>query len=210
MIRQRIRIRFRKQEDLRWISHRDLLRTWERLFRRAGLPLSMTEGFHPKPRMNFPSALAVGIAGLEEIVEIELCEERTAEDLAALLPRFCPPGLAIGGVEVLAANSRKPQVRSVTFALPVPPARQGDLVARMGVLLSESAHWITRELRAAPLDLRPLVEDLQLRDGVLEMRLRVQQEGSARPREVLQALAIADLEMEEGGQLTRTRVEIET
>ena len=63
MVRQRMRIRFTKQGDLRWLSHRDLMRTWERLFRRAGVPLGMTEGFHPKPRMNFPSALAVGIAG---------------------------------------------------------------------------------------------------------------------------------------------------
>jgi radical SAM-linked protein len=86
MIRQRIRIRFAKQDDLRWLSHRDLLRTWERLIRRAGLPLSMTEGFHPKPRMNFPSALAVGITGLDEVVELELCEERTAEELLEHLP----------------------------------------------------------------------------------------------------------------------------
>ena len=60
MIRQRVRIRFPKQDDLRLISHRDLMRAWERLFRRAGVALSMSEGFHPKPRMSFPSALAVG------------------------------------------------------------------------------------------------------------------------------------------------------
>ena len=209
MIRQRIRIRFSKQDDLRWISHRDLLRTWERVFRRAALPLSMTEGFHPKPRMNFPSALAVGIAGLEEIVEIELCEERTAEELAVLLPTVCPPGLVIRGVELIPPGSRKPQVRSVTFELPVPEVRRPDLNERIVALLSETAHVIHREQRDAPLDIRPLVEDLQLADGVLRMRLRVQQEGSARPREVLEALAVADLETQEGGLLTRTRVEID-
>ena len=54
MVRQRVRIRFRKQGDLRLIGHRDLVRCLERLFRRAGLPLGMSEGFHPKPRMSFP------------------------------------------------------------------------------------------------------------------------------------------------------------
>ncbi len=79
MIRQRVRIRFRKEDDLRLISHRDLVRTLERLFRRAELPLGMSEGFHPKPRMSFPSALAVGIAGTDEVMELELSQQRTAD-----------------------------------------------------------------------------------------------------------------------------------
>ncbi|HEX3724775.1 MAG TPA: TIGR03936 family radical SAM-associated protein, partial [Pirellulales bacterium] len=63
MVRQRVRIRFRKQGDLRLLGHRDLLRAWERLLRRTGLELRMSAGFHPRPKINFPSALAVGIAG---------------------------------------------------------------------------------------------------------------------------------------------------
>src|SRR5687768_9350816 len=101
-IRQRIRIRFRKEGDLRLISHRDLLRTLERLFRRAELPLGMSEGFHPKPRMSFPSALAVGIAGADEVMELELSQERTAEELLAVLTPHLPPGLAINSLEVMA------------------------------------------------------------------------------------------------------------
>ena len=63
-IRQRVRIRFRKSGDLRLIGHRDLVRAWERAFRRAALPLGMSEGFHPKPRMSIPAALGLGIEGL--------------------------------------------------------------------------------------------------------------------------------------------------
>ncbi|HBO42708.1 MAG TPA: hypothetical protein DD670_01970 [Planctomycetaceae bacterium] len=63
-VRQRVRIRFSKQGDLRLIGHRDLVRVMERLFRRAELPLGMSQGFHPKPRMSFPTALALGIGGL--------------------------------------------------------------------------------------------------------------------------------------------------
>src|SRR5262245_60785641 len=100
-IRQRVRVRFTKQDDLRWISHRDLMRVWERLFRRAGVALSMTEGFHPKPRINFPSALAVGIAGLDELVEIDLAEEMTAEALRAAIEPELAPGMFLGGIEIL-------------------------------------------------------------------------------------------------------------
>ena len=86
MVRQRVRIRFRKQGDLRFVGHRDLVRSLERLFRRAGLALGMSQGFHPKPKMSFPSALAVGIEGLDEVMELELAEPQSAEEL---LSRLC-------------------------------------------------------------------------------------------------------------------------
>ena len=95
MERHRIRIRFRKEDDLRLISHRDLVRTWERLLRRAGLRLSMTEGFHPKPRMNFPSALALGIAGHDELLELELAEPLSADELRGRLVGQLPPGMGL-------------------------------------------------------------------------------------------------------------------
>jgi hypothetical protein len=53
----------------------------ERLFRRAGLRLGMSEGFHPKPRLSFPSALAVGIEGLDEVMELELAQTYSADEL---------------------------------------------------------------------------------------------------------------------------------
>src|SRR5687768_4212376 len=95
MIRQRVRIRFRKEGDLRWISHRDLARAFERLFRRMGLRLSMSEGFHPKARMTFPSALALGIAAHDEVMELELAEPADAADLAARFTALAPPGLVV-------------------------------------------------------------------------------------------------------------------
>ena len=95
MIRQRIRIRFSKTGDLRLISHRDLVRVWERLFRRAALRLSMSEGFHPKAKLNFPSALGLGIAGLDEVMEVEIEEPADVEQLRRRLEPLCPPGLEI-------------------------------------------------------------------------------------------------------------------
>ena len=95
VVRIRYRIRFGKTDLLRWISHRDLARLWERLLRRAQLVLSMTEGFHPKPRVGFPSALALGVESLDEVVEIDLAEEISAKALLVRLEADRQPGLHI-------------------------------------------------------------------------------------------------------------------
>jgi len=62
------RIRFAKTGLLRWIGHRDLLRLWERILRRRELQPRMTTGFHRKGRISFPSALALGVEGLDKVV----------------------------------------------------------------------------------------------------------------------------------------------
>ena len=206
--RQRVRIRFTKEDDLRWLGHRDLMRLWERLFRRAAVPLSMTEGFHPKPRINFPSALAVGIAGLDELLEVDLAEPLSADSLRSTVVPQTPPGMNIKAIEVLPAPDHKAQVKFVTFEVQVPADRQPALAQRMAWLLAQSTFPIQREGRKTALELRPLIAELELDHDILRMRLRVESEGSARPREVLQALNIENLEYE-GFFLTRTRVEIE-
>jgi radical SAM-linked protein len=207
MSRQRVRIRFAKQGDLRLISHRDLMRVWERLFRRAGLVLAMTEGFHPKPKMMFPSALAVGIEGLDETLEIELAESHETQRLAELMQAHAPGGLVIHSVEPL-EGGRKTKLTGMTFTVEVPAERRAALAVRAVWLLSQTEYPILREGRSAPLDLRRLIDELALDDdGTLRFRLRVDSDGSARPRDVLAALELGDLEAE-GTVLRRSAVEL--
>ncbi len=104
VICDRYRIRFAKTGLLRWIGHRDLLRLWERMLRRTGLQVTMTTGFHPRARIAFPSALPLGVEGLEEVVEIELAESISAEALRQRLIDDDQPGLAIGQVVQTATN----------------------------------------------------------------------------------------------------------
>jgi radical SAM-linked protein len=209
MARQRVRIRFAKQGDLRLISHRDLMRAWERLFRRAGIALAMTEGFHPKPKMMFPSALAVGIEGLDEILEIELAEPHPLAELAETMRGCAPEGLAIHGVEPLEAG-RKSRLLGMTFAVEVPAERRSDVAGKIEWLLAQESFRVTREGRSAAIELRPLVEGLELDcDGTLTLRLRMGEDGGVRPREVLAALGLADVEAL-GNLVRRTAVEVGT
>jgi radical SAM-linked protein len=209
MTRQRVRIRFCKYDDLRLIGHRDLMRCMERLFRRAGLKLGMSQGFHPKPRMTFPLALAVGIEGDDEVMELELAEPYTAEELLCRITRQTVPGLAFTSVEVLPAGSKKARVGSVSYSVPIPGAHSQGLAERIDSLTAGPSCLIQRTRGRAPIDLRRCLKKLTFSEGALTMRLKTGNSGSASPREVLAVLGIDEVERH-GVHLTRTAVEIQT
>jgi len=209
MVRPRVRIRFSKQSALRLIGHRDLMRSLERLFRRAGLALGMSEGYRPKPRVNFPLALAVGIEGRREVMELELNEAPTADELLARLQTQAPPGLRIESLEVLPPGSRKARAVSASYQIATAVSRLPELEARIQRLLSASTSLIRRPNRSVPIDLRASLLALALRQDILEMRLKTDPGGSAGPRDVLAALGLEDLE-HAGVVLTRTDVEIDS
>ncbi len=83
----KVRIRFRKSGTLRLLSHHDLMRTFERMLRRASLPFHRSQGFHPKPRLIFALSLPLGVVGREEVVELELDAAVAPEEVHARLAR---------------------------------------------------------------------------------------------------------------------------
>ena len=205
MIRCRVQLRFRKYGDLRYLSHRDLVRTLERLLRRAGLKLGMSEGYHPKPRMSFPSALAVGVVGTNEIVELEFAEFMDADEVLARLHPHCPEGIAFVAAYNLADGTRKANVDRVEYAIDIPPDRRPALEQQINWFFAQKSYFVRREKRNHPVDIRPRVESLRLDHGTLRMILDVQPAGSVRPRELLEALGVADVEGE-GSVIARTDV----
>ena len=208
MVRQRVRIRFSKQGDLRFIGHRDLVRLMERLFRRAGVRLGMSQGFHPKPRMSFPSALALGIRGLDEVMELELAQPCEAEPLREQLAEHAVAGLEFRSVEILDPHAAKAQLESAAYQVPIPTGLRAQTADRVARLWAATSCPVERPRKGRSIDIRPFVEDLTLREGVLWMRLTVGRQASASARDVLTALGLADLE-QAGVCLERTEVRLE-
>ncbi len=207
MIRNRVRVRFRKEGDLRLISHRDLVRAFERLFRRAGLRLRMSEGFHPHPRMTFPSALSLGIAGRDEVMEVELAEEATAEELLERIAPHLPAGLAIERVECLAPSTPKAKIARVQYEVALPEHLRGPTQRRIERLLAAETCRVERREGRPPIDVRADIERLEIVDGVLHMRLRASPQGGAQCRDVLKALELDDVQLQ-GALVCRSRVEL--
>ena len=207
-VREKVRVRFRKGGDLRLLSHHDLMRTFERLLRRASLPFRSSEGFHPKPRFVFALSLPLGIVGCEEVVELELDQPVLPEEVHARLAAWTVPGLEI--LSVRRVESRKAaQVRRVTYRVPLPPGREAGLPARIAEVLAATACPVERTRpETKHIDLRPYIDQIRLVPGALEMDMWVKPSGMARPDEVLGLLGLQDV-TEAGVVTERTRLELE-
>jgi radical SAM-linked protein len=220
----KVRIRFRKDGVLRLLSHHDLLRTFERMLRRADLPFRRSQGFHPKPRLVFALSLPLGVVGSDEVVELELDQVLPAEEVHERLARQAPPGLTIHSVRRIGPRCTA-RVRGLTYALPIPvagaaglcPERLPALHARIREVLAAPECWIDRNRPPRRrLDLRPFLRDLRLEEPQgadlpvcrLFMDLRLTDSGTARPEEVVRLLGLEDL-LESGAVFERTRLELE-
>jgi radical SAM-linked protein len=207
MSRAKVRIRFIKGGDLRFVSHHDLMRCFERMLRRAQLPFLSSEGFHPKPRLVFALSLGLGIVGNAEVVELLLAEPVAEAEVLRRLREQAPPGLDI--LEVRAIDPRaSAQVKRVVYRLPLagPPA---DLADRARVLLQAETIPIERvKPQRKPIDLRPYLNDLRLHDDSLDIDIRVTPTGTARPDEIVRQLGLGD-RLDAGAVLERIVLEID-
>jgi radical SAM-linked protein len=133
----RVRLRFAKVGKVRFTSHRDVARMWERALRRARLPVAVTEGFRPRPKLSFGLALSTGHESLAEYLDVELADPIGAAEVAALAARLSPE-LPVG-IDVLAAALVEPGGASLQEAV-------------------RSCRWRIEALGGEPVDARHLVE----------------------------------------------------
>lgn len=205
--RTRLRLYFGKQGALRYTSHLDLARVWERLLRRAGLDVIYSQGFNPRPKIQLAAALPLGYTSTSEILDVWLAGE-PPPDLSTIidsLQAVAPAGLDIQQAEVvdLRGPALQTATREAVYHITLPQDVDGQTVQRATeeVLAAES---IMRERRGKPYDLRPLIYTLDVKDRgqagspVLVARLSLGEAATGRPDELLAALGL---------EPTRARVE---
>ena len=194
----RLRVRFVKLGKVRWTSHRDVARMWERAFRRVRLPVAYTGGFSPRPKVSFGLALPTGCESLAEYLDVELASDLDGP-VEALVPRLSaalPTGVdatAVGALEA-GAGSLQELVTSCTWTVELPGAGSDDAGRLVREVLDAGALVVTRERKGRPVtdDLRPAVVSLTVAGtrpagAVLEAELETQPRG-VRPGELLAAL----------------------
>jgi radical SAM-linked protein len=206
----KVRLRFAKRGDLRLVSHHDLLRCLERMLRRAQIPIALTQGYNPRPKITFALALGLGIESLCEVVDLELAEALEPTELLERLKAVSPPGFDWTDARSLPTDARPPRPRAVEYSFPVHEGRRAAVVGTLQSLLESQSWPLTRKRpqRESLFDLRPHLIGADLTaDGLLRFRLKVAPDGSARPEELLEALSLRDL-LDRGDFLTRTALEL--
>lgn len=163
----RLRIRFSKLGKVRFTSHRDVARIWERALRRAQFPLSYTEGFSPRPKLSFGLALSTGYESLGEYLDVALRQDDVElEQLPTLLDPVLPVGVEVQAAVRLPAGAESLQsaVTSCTWRVELRGVAAADAHRAVAQALDATELVVSRERKG-----REVSEDI--RPGILALRV---------------------------------------
>jgi radical SAM-linked protein len=198
---QRLRLKFSRGEELKFLSHLDLMRLWERALRRAGLPLAYSEGFTPHPQIALAAPLSVGVTSQAELMDVFLSRWVPPQSFIAQVSKQLPCGIDL--LEAWPVGPKVPslqsQVRFIEYKVEVEVEQGCEEVelALQSFLSAKELPWHHfRDTGARYYDLRALVDGLWLIDChdslcVLGMRLRCDERGAGRPEQVTKALGFS-------------------
>ena len=212
MAYDKVRIRFCKSGDLRLVSHLDLVRAFDRMLRRASLPIRMTEGFHPAPRLIFAQSLSLGIIGREEVVELEFTEPVEPEDALGRFRLQAPPGLIFLSAKRIPLKSAARPRRAV-YRWPLAEHFQDAgfktlVEGRLAELMAQEQVWSSREKpRPRQVNIRNYLRAAWTDADSLWFDIWLTQEGTARVDELARLLGLGDLCLT-GPAIERVRLEI--
>jgi radical SAM-linked protein len=211
---ERWRLRYAKTGPAALLGHLDLIRELPRVIRRAGVRTAYTDGFHPKPDMSFGPALSLGVASLDEYLDIKLIDAPEPPVLIRRLNAFAAGGLRFLGAQRLAPGAAS-LGSTITGACYVVALAEDALVSlggqpvlaeRIASFLARSEARVMRKIDGIGkiVDVRRLVSDLRIggasaratlaEAGVvgralpLEVTIRISQAGSAKISELVEAL----------------------
>ena len=200
---QRLRIRFCRGEEVKFISHLDIMRLWQRVLNRTGIALAYSEGFNPHPRMSLAAPLALGVTSEAELMDIVLDKWSSPHSFTAAISPQLPHGIEVLQVYPINLNmpSLQSQVRFAEYAVELETGKRREEIASAiaSVLSQEHLPWVhQRDTGPRHYDLRALIDDIWLvrfqdHRCTIGMRLRCDGGGSGRPEQVAAALGFAEM-----------------
>ena len=199
---QRIRVRFSRGEEVKYITHLDLMRFWERALRRAEAPLAYSEGHTPRARLSLAAPLAVGVTSSAELMEVFLTRRVALGDFTRSVSAQVTAGIEVLEVEEIGLGlpSLQSEVRWARYRVEGPfdgaPEDVRSAVSRF--LTADSIPWEhMREREVRRYDIRALVRDLLVGEApagsyALAMTLRCDNAAAGRPEQVVSALGLPE------------------
>ena len=194
--RLRIRIRFTETGKVRFVSHRDVARLFERAMRKLRLPVAYSEGFSPRPKLSFGLALSVAHESDAEYLDVELTEPIDVDDLPRALSAALPDGIDVVGAAELAPGSESLQqaITSCNWRIEVLGASPVEVTAAVAEALTATELPLerVRKGKTAITDVRPAILELEVTgptgDGVELNAHLATSPVSLRPAELVEVL----------------------
>jgi radical SAM-linked protein len=191
-----VRVRFTKHGKVRFTSHRDVARLFERALRRAAVDVVYSEGFSPRPRLAFGLALPTGDESDGEYVDIRLVDEPASLPLlCARLTDVLPDGIAVPAAEVIPPGTPSLQeaVGACTWTAEIDGPSLTQAEAAIVATLDRTELPIERERKGKPqvVDLRPALRELaveEVGDTLTLTMVLATRPASFRPEEVIDTL----------------------
>ena len=195
---QRLRVTFARGDEMKYITHLDVMRFWERALRRAEIPVAYSEGFSPHPQIALAAPLPVGVTSDAELMDVFLETVMTPAAFAERLAPQLPPGVSVIHVEEagLTLPSLQAEVRAAAYDVDIGTVAAPEAADAVDSLLAAASFpWEhRREDETKNYDLRALIHDIAVEprdEGVrLKMLLRADNSGSGRPEQVAAALKL--------------------
>jgi len=198
---QRLRLKFGRGEELKFLSHLDLMRLWERALRRAGLPLAYSEGFTPHPRISMAAPLSVGVTSEAELMDVFLFRWMSPDSFTIQVRKQLPYSLDLLEAQSvgLDISSLQSQLCFAEYMVEIEVEKSSREVesALQSLLSARELPWHhARDKEVRYYNLRALVDDLWLIECcdslcVLGMRLRCDASGTGRAEQVTKALGFS-------------------
>lgn len=212
---QKLRLRYAKRGRLRFTSHRDIARTFERALRRAGVPMAYSQGFSPHPKVSWVGAAPTGVASEAEYVEVSVVDRVDPDALRTALDAVLPPGLDVLEVVQSAGGTLPERIEASAWRVELPGVSPEELTEAVTALMAAGSVQVERLTKDGKkiVDVRPAIvsaevgaptgvhssdaghdgRDLSQPCGILMTVVR-QTTPTVRPDDVLSALrVVADL-----------------
>jgi radical SAM-linked protein len=195
---QRLRVTFSRGEELKYLSHLDMMRLWERALRRAGISIAYSQGFSPHPKISMAAPLPLGVTSEGELVDLFIQHRISPYALPKTLGNQLPKGISILSVSQVPpdAPALQAQLRRAEYRVELQTDKTADEIKNaIDSLLAKTElpwqHKRDEEIRSY--DLRKLVERvwlIEVRGTICVLGMCLRADGSASGRAEQVALAL--------------------
>ena len=188
----RVIVEYTREERVKYISHLDLMRTMQRAVRRAGIPISYSQGFNPHPIMAFASALPVGVTSEGEYMDIILSEPMSLPVLKERLNHALPKGITI--LEAMVVDEKAPSLMSLIERADYRVTAAGmNWTKALTAYLKTTEIWVEKKGKrgVSTVNLKDSVDTVGIDNEnteVLHLFMKVGGKGSLKPESVVDAL----------------------